>query len=80
MKVKKNRYQAVVKEKKKGKRRKYLRSMCCGKNSSSATCGHGAEIACMKEETKRIKGKEKKIQKKKKIPLGGLWFMTAMPF
>ena len=39
--------------------------MCCGKNSSSATCGHGAGIACMKEETKRIKGKEKKIQKRK---------------
>jgi len=39
--------------------------MCCGKNSSSATCGHGARIACMKEETKRIKGKEKKIQKRK---------------
>ena len=40
--------------------------MCCGKNSSSATCGHGAGIVCMKEEIKRIKGKEKKIQKKKK--------------
>jgi len=39
--------------------------MCCGKNSSSATCGHGARIACMKEETKRIKGKEKKIHKRK---------------
>ena len=39
--------------------------MCCGKNSSSATCGHGAGIACMKEETKRIKGKEKKIQMRK---------------
>ena len=39
--------------------------MCCGKNSSLATCGHGAGIACMKEETKRIKGKEKKIQKRK---------------
>ena len=39
--------------------------MCCGKNSSSATCGHGAGIACMKEETKRIKRKEKKIQKRK---------------
>ena len=30
--------------------------MCCGKNSSSATCGHGAEIACMKEDDNRIKG------------------------
>ena len=41
---------------------------------------HGAGIACMKEETKRIKRKERKIQKKKKIPLGGLWVMIAMPF
>ena len=39
--------------------------MCCGKNSSSTTCRHGAGIACRKEETKRIKGKEKKIQKRK---------------
>ena len=39
--------------------------MCCGKNSSSATCGHGAGIACMKEETKRIKRKEEKIHKRK---------------
>ena len=45
-------------KKKKKKRRKYLRSMCCGKNSSSATCVHGAGIACMKEETKRIKRQE----------------------
>ena len=63
--LKKIRYQE-----KKEKRRKHLRSMCCDKNSSSASCGHGAGIACMKEETKKIKGKEKKIQKKKKIPLG----------
>ena len=41
--------------------------MCCGKNSSSATCGHGAEIACMKEETKRIKGKEKKKTSSEKV-------------
>ena len=59
--LKKIRYEAIMKEK---KRRKYLRWMCCGKNSSSATCGHGAEIACRKEETKRIKGKESEKKKK----------------
>ena len=38
--------------------------MCCGKNSSSATCGHGAGIVCMKEEIKRIKGKEMREREK----------------
>ena len=50
--LKKIRYEAVVKEKKKKKKKEI-------------PCGHGARIACMKKETKRIKGKEKKIQKRK---------------
>ena len=50
--LKKIRYEAVVKEKKKKKKKEI-------------PCGHGARIACMKKETKRIKGKEKKIEKRK---------------